>query len=270
MSAEKGEKMRLRDKVALITGSGDGIGRATAILFAKEGAKVVVNDVIPEKGEETVRMIREQGGEAAFVQADVSKLSDIRKLVAEAVRKYGRLNILMNNVGINEYWVLKKYGMAEEKRYAEEVWNLIMDTNLKGTFYCSLHAAPEIIKSGGGAVINVSSVSALSGTPELAIYAISKEGIACATKQLAMMFAPKVRVNCICPSVTLTPRIKGGYRDEEKVKAASKAHPLGRMGKPEDHAYAALYLASDEASWVTGVLLLVDGGRMLPIPGGLL
>lgn len=249
--------MRLKDKVALITGSGSGIGRATAILFAKEGAKVAVADYVRNAGEETVEIIKNAGGEAFFISVDVSNANDVQKMIEETVNHYGKLDILFNNAGINI--------PAPITETTEELWDKIMNINLKGVFLGCKYAVPVMKKQGGGVIINTASIFAFAGFVNDSAYCASKGGVYAFTRALALEVAPfNIRVNCICPGTTLTPLVQGVWKKlgkpEERASATIQQIPLGRLGKPEDMANAALFLASDESSFVTGAAIIVDGG----------
>ncbi|MCL5075713.1 MAG: SDR family oxidoreductase [Chloroflexi bacterium] len=249
--------MRLKDKVAIITGAGSGIGRATALLFAREGAKVVVADLAQVMGEETVRAIRGEGGEAIFVQVDVSRAADAERMVGAAIASYGRLDILFNNAGIN------LLGRVTET--TEEDWDKVIAVNLKGVFLCSKYALLEMIKQGSGVIINASSAAGIVGLRNLAAYTASKGGVLQLTKNMALDYAPyNIRINALCPGVIETPMteqvIESQADPAEARRFYERNRPLGRMGRPEEVAYAALYLASAEASYVTGAALPVDGG----------
>jgi NAD(P)-dependent dehydrogenase (short-subunit alcohol dehydrogenase family) len=248
---------RLSDRVALITGAGSGIGRASAILFAREGAKVIVVDIVQEAGEETVRLIKDSGGDAFFVRADVSKEADAENMVKKAVEKYGRIDILFNNAGINPSGtVVNTPG---------EVWDKVINVNLKGAFLGSKYAIPEMAKGGGGVVINTASVSGLVGTANEIAYVASKGGIVAMTRGMAIDHVNQnIRVNCICPSGTETPLLNkwlGTVKEPEKVRQElANTSLFKRLARPEEIAHAALFLASDESSFVTGSALVVDGG----------
>ena len=247
--------MRLQRKVAIITGAGSGIGRAAAILFAREGARVVVADINASSGSETVTQISENDGESIFVEADVSRELDVRDMIKTTVKKFGKLNVLFNNAGIHgpsgPIW-----------RTSESEWNRLFDVNLKAMFYGCKYAVP-IMKKNGGSIINTSSELALVGSHEVPVYSASKGGVIALTKSLALQCASyKIRVNCICPGPTMTPLLKSGWQEEELQRMA-KNIPLGRLGEPLDIAYAALYLASDESAFMTGASLIVDGGATL-------
>jgi len=243
---------RLDGKVALITGSGSGIGRATAILFAREGAKVVVADYIAEGGEETVTMIKAAGGEAIFVKADVAKATDVEKMVKVAVDIYGQLDILYNNAGIAE---IQNVPTAEVK---EENWDRVIDIDLKGVFLGMKYGIPEMLKRGGGVIINTASMAGLVGFSYLPAYSAAKAGAVELTKTAAMEYARQnIRVNCICPGGIVTPMLE---QREDFGNFIRRRTPVHRLGKPEEVAPAALFLASDESSYVTGTALAVDGG----------
>jgi len=243
---------RLDAKVAIITGAGMGMGRATAILFAKEGAKIVVADVVVKDGEETVKMITNAGGEAIFVRADVSITEDAGKIVREAVRTYGKLDILFNNAGI-----AGEASSTEE--CTEENWERVIDVNLKGVWLCMKYAIPEMAKSGGGAIINTASQAAERGMPNLPAYTASKGGVLSLSRATAIECAKKnIRVNVLEPGVIGTPMVLN--MPDVAKKSFLSAIPLGKFGKPEEVAFAALFLASDESSHITGHALAVDGG----------
>jgi NAD(P)-dependent dehydrogenase (short-subunit alcohol dehydrogenase family) len=251
--------MHLKDKVAIITGAGSGIGRASAVLFAKEGAKVVVVDVVRRGGLETVEIIGNNSGEATFVETDVSKASEVEKTIKATVEKYGKLDILFNNAGIN----LEKRAVDT----TEEELDRVIDINLKGVFLCSKYAIPEMIRNGGGVIINTASIIGLVGQDHESAYCASKGGVVLLTKAMAIDYGPSnIRVNCICPGGIETPThyaflatLADPKREKQEIL---KKIPLGRMGQPEDVARAALFLASDESSYITGIALPVDGGRM--------
>lgn len=246
---------RLKEKVILITGIGSGIGRATAMIFAQEGAKVVGADVNQEKGLEVIEAIKRAGGEAVFVKADVSETSDVKRLVEKALI-YGRIDVLFNNAGVE---LVKKL-----KDETEEEWDRIIKINLRSVFLCCKYVIPEMIKRGGGVIINNSSVAGLVGSFSPA-YSASKGAIIALTKTLAVELAPdNVRVNCICPGAIETPmlhRVLEKQGDPELIRRERiKSYPMGRFGKPEEVAQTALFLASDESSFMTGAVVVVDGG----------
>jgi NAD(P)-dependent dehydrogenase (short-subunit alcohol dehydrogenase family) len=247
------QELKLKDKVALITGAGSGIGRAAALLFAKEGAKVVVADYYPKGGEETVRLIKEQGGEALFVGADVSKAYEAERMVKTAIEVYGRLDILYNNAGV----MGPNSSLIE---CSEEEWDRFLDINLKGTFLCSKYAIPEMVKSGGGSIINTGSEMGMVGCDGAPAYSASKAGVINLTRSMASEYTQSgIRVNCINPGTIET----HPHSLEENRRLIARVCPSGRMGKPEEVAYVALFLASDEASFVSGANIEVGGGAPL-------
>jgi NAD(P)-dependent dehydrogenase (short-subunit alcohol dehydrogenase family) len=244
---------RLKDKVAIITGGGSGIGRATCLLFAREGAKVVVADYIAEGGNETVRQISAAGGQAVFVQADVSKSADVQNLIGAAVRNYGRVDILFNNAGIEG-------PSAKLANLKEEDWDRVIAIDLTSVYLGMKYVIPEMIKQGGGVILSTASVAGLVGFQGSGAYAAAKAGVINLTRLAALEYADKnIRVNCICPGVIETPmveRVLGGRPRERVVRS----EPIGRLGRPEDIANAALFLASDESSFATGAPFIIDGG----------
>lgn len=254
--------MRMKDKAALITGAASGIGRATALLLAQEGARVTCADLDGDGAERTARQIVDSGGEAASVQADVSRAEDAERMVGETVARWGRLDVLFNNAGIG-------FGMPVTQ-VAEEQWDHLLDVNLKGVFLGCKYAIPEMLKHGGGSIVNTASGAGLRGIPWLSTYCASKGGVVLLTKSLATEWAAMgIRVNCVCPGVIRTPildpmidqaeRLTGQSREQQLQQMAS-VHPMARIGEPEEVARAVLFLASDEASFITGVALPVDGG----------
>jgi len=244
---------RLDNKVAIITGAGAGMGRAAALLFTKEGAKVVVADYVAEDGEETVKMIKGAGGEAIFVKTDVSKTEDVKKMVRAAVDTYGRLDILYNNAGISGE-------TASTVDCTEENFDKVIAVNLKGVWLGMKYAIPEMLKTGGGSIINTSSISALAAFPNAVPYSASKGGLISASRVTAIEYASKnIRVNCIAPGTIATPMLLG-YWPPEAIKHFEEITPQGRLGKPEEVAQVALSLASDEFSHITGQTVVVDGG----------
>lgn len=251
--------MKLQDKIALITGGGTGIGKATALLFAKEGAIVAVAGRRENKLRETVDTVQKNGGKAYYVVGDISKVCETEKIVKETVSNCGGLDILVNNAGV--FKGIKKTETNEEE------YDRIMDINLKGTYFMSKHAIPEMYKRGGGSIVNISSTLGIKGIRQstTSVYAVSKGGIVMLTKTLALELSPyKIRVNRICPAVVETEIFETlGIPNEkipERMKMWESFHPIGRNGKPEDIAYAILYFASDDSSWATGSILNLDGG----------
>ncbi|MBA2448395.1 MAG: SDR family oxidoreductase [Chloroflexi bacterium] len=255
--------MRLKDKVAVITGAATGIGRAAAVLFGREGARVVFGDVNDDAGQETLRLVREAGAEGRYVHCDVTEARDVENLVESAVRAHGRVDVMFNNAGVNFY------GKVHE--ISEEDWARCLDLNLAGVFRGMKYAIRHMLEQGSGSIVNTASIQALVAFEGFAPYAAAKGGIVQLTRQAAFDYAPqKIRVNCICPGSVRTPMnpemmdpsLDGGVRLERSARRT----PLGRVGEPEDVAQAALYLASDESSWVTGQVIVVDGGLVIKGP----
>ena len=247
--------MRLKGKIALVTGGAMGIGQAAALRFAREGAKVAIVDIAESEGRETERMLREYVPGCFFIQADVTREADWIRVMDTVEKTYGRLDILFNNAGTNLFKSATEIEEAEFDR--------IISLNLKGVFFGAKHALTMMLKTGGGSIINTSSTSALIGLPRMSVYSASKGGILALTQQLAVDYAPhNIRVNCVCPGVTLTPLVQRemdlGLATEENL---THGIPMGRFGQPSEIAAAVLFLASDDASYVTGAALVVDGGR---------
>lgn len=247
---------RLEGKSAIVTGSATGIGKATAVLFAKDGARVVVSDIDEAGGQQVVNKIKGEGGEGIFVKADVSQAEEVERLVDAAVGTYGRLDVLVNNAAAYR-------GDGNLMLVPDEIWDKVMAVNLKGTYLCCKFAIARMIESGGGSIVNLSSVNALMGL-SLTAYTASKGGVQALTRLLAVEFAPKgIRVNSICPGTIMTENSIAIYRErpglEERV---TKMYPMGKLGAPLDVAECAVYLASDASSFVTGASLVVDGGLM--------
>ncbi len=248
--------MRLKNKVALITGAGSGIGRETALLFAKEGASVVAVDINDEAGQETVAMIKDAGGQAAYIHADVSQAAEAENMVRFAEETFGKLDIMFNNAGI----------MHSQDDNAvttdEEIWDLTMNINLKGVFLGCKYGIPALLRAGGGSIINTASFVALLGaaTPQIA-YTASKGGVLAMTRELAVVHAREnIRVNALCPGPLRTELLMKFLNTEEKKQRRLVHVPMGRFGEAKEMAQAALYLASDESSYVTGADFAVDGG----------
>ena len=249
--------MRLRDKVAIITGGSSGIGQATALLFAKEGAKIVIASRNPEEGSKTVDMIKKEGGKAVFIKTDVSKELEVKNLVESTVKIFGKIDILYNNAGIELAKPVTETTEAE--------WDSVLNINLKGVFFGCKYAIPHMLKNGKGSIINTASAAGIVGFPNLAAYCASKGGIVLLTKEMALDYARQgIRVNAICPGAIMTPMLERFFEkapDPALVKKQmADSHPMGRLGKPEEIANTALFLASDESSFITGHALLVDGG----------
>jgi 3-oxoacyl-[acyl-carrier protein] reductase len=253
--------MRLKDKVAIITGAGSGIGRASALMFAKEGASVVVSDIDDAGGQETVNQIVSKGGRAIYVHTDVSVESQVRDLIARAVKEFERVNILFNNAG---YYP----GARKLEEVMEEEWDKTFAINLKGILWGAKYVVPEMKKIGGGVILSTASMAGIR--PRGFAYGTAKAAAIALTKSLALHLAPyRIRVNVVNPVATETPLLKKflGVEQEDQMDAARKERvktiPLGRTATAEEVAYAALYLASDEALMLTGTSLNVDGGSGL-------
>ena len=241
---------KLAGKVALITGAGSGIGRASAILFAREGAKVAVVDYAAAEGKETIKLVEDAGGTAIFVEADVSKGSDIERMIGATMDAFGRLDILFNNAGIS---AVRRAFIAD---LSEEEWDKVMDVNLKSIFRAAKLVIPIMLKQGGGVIINTASAQGFGGTITVAPYCTSKAGVIMLTKVMAAEYGKSnIRVNCICPGTIETPMASGFIPLLETESLA-----LGRPGQPEEIAKAALFLASDDSSYMHGASLVVDGG----------
>jgi meso-butanediol dehydrogenase/(S,S)-butanediol dehydrogenase/diacetyl reductase len=243
---------RLRDKVALITGAGSGIGRATALLFAVEGAKVAALDSNEEAAAETARLVEERSGEAIALTADVSREEEVTAAVEATVAGFGRLDVLVASAGID------LFVRATETKL--EDWERVQSVDLRGVYLCCKYAIPHMERAGGGAIVTLSSVNGLIGVPIHAAYAAAKGGVIALTRQLAVDYGPaNIRVNCICPTTTDTPMVRA-FTNDAILETLARMHPLRRIAQAEDVAYAALYLASDESRCVAGVILPVDCG----------
>ncbi|MEW6298922.1 MAG: SDR family oxidoreductase [Thermodesulfobacteriota bacterium] len=246
---------RVAGKVALITGGGSGIGRATAQIFAREGAKVVVADIVVAGGEETVQLIKAAGGEAVFVKADVARTTDVEAMVKKAVDTYGRLDCAFNNAGIEGV-------IRPTAEYGEEQWDRVLAVNLKGVWLCMKYEILQMLKQGGGAIVNTASVAGLVGLPGFSAYVAAKHGVNGLTRTAALEYAKSgIRVNAVCPGAIRTAMFERGVRDnpglEEQIVAME---PVGRMAAPEEVGEAVVWLCSDAASFVTGLPMAVDGG----------
>jgi NAD(P)-dependent dehydrogenase (short-subunit alcohol dehydrogenase family) len=249
--------VKLQGKVAFITGFGSGLGQAIAVMFAKEGAAVAGTSTTESKGQETVAMIERVGGKALFRQGDVGNSAQMKSLIHETVKQFDGLDIVVNSAGV------RTNGSITE--ITEEDWDRTLDANLKGAFVVSRLAIPEMKKRGGGVILHIAARSGMLGQSGRAAYCASKGGMVRLTEAMAMDHAKdKIRVNCICPGPTRTPMVDTST--PEKLARYTTRVPLGRIGEPEDVAYAALYLASDEASMVTAAILPVDGGMRLTGP----
>jgi len=250
---------KLYGKTALITGGAGGIGRATALLFAREGAAVGIVDLNQEAGQQIARAISTAGGRAIFERADVTSAADCRRVVERIVHEFGGIHILFNNAGI-----IRRASVVE---ISEDDWDAVIAVNVKSIFLMSREIIPVMAKAEGGSIINTASGWGLAGGPRAAAYCASKGAVVLMTKAMAIDHGrQKIRVNCICPGDTDTAMLRGEARQmgaaEDRFLADSAQRPLGRVGTPEEIAQAALYLASDAASFVTGAAMVVDGGGL--------
>ena len=245
---------RMKNKVAIVTGGSSGIGRATVQLFAKEGARVAVGDVDVAGGEETVRLARAAGGEVFFQKTDVSRAVDADSLVKATVERWGALHVLHNNA----YWAPTGRNVLNT---SEEEWDRTQAVTLKSMYLMARAAIPEMLKAGGGSIVNMASVAGVVGSANFSAYAAAKGGVVALTKSMATDFGKQgIRVNCIAPGPIATPAIAELRKDPKWLERQLNRLLLSDLGRPEDIAYAALYLACDESSFVTGLTMLVDGG----------
>jgi len=247
----------LENKVAIITGGTSGIGRETAVLFAEAGAKVVVAGRREAEGKETVDLIRNAGGDGFFVKTDVAKAADVQALVQKTVDKFGRLDTAFNNAGIEGNWM----PMLD---ISEEDWDRTIDINLKGVWLCLKYEIQQMLKSGGGTIVNMSSVAGLMGSPGAAPYCASKHGVIGLTRTAALEQAKqKIRVNAVCPAVIESPMEQRLFGDPEVHKFAVGMHPIGRIGTAREVAEAVLWMCSEKSSFMTGHYLVLDGGFLV-------
>lgn len=249
--------MKLEGRIAIVTGAASGIGRASAIAFAAEGAKVLAVDANEAGGEATVAAIRAAGNEGAFARADVTREADVKDVIELAIARWGRIDILFNNAGIVQ--------VKSVEETTEEDWDRVMAVNVKGAFLAIKHAAPYMRRGGGGAILNTGSTSSFMGQLGTPAYSASKGAIALLTKSLALdLGRDHIRVNCICPGITDTPMLREhlghGPEGEARIRTRLARVPTGEILSPEDIARAALYLVSDDSRGITGILHVVDGG----------
>lgn len=244
------------DKVAIVTGASNGIGKATAIAFAKAGAKVVAADINQALGEATVAEIKDSGGDAVFMLCDVTKDADVIALVDGTIATYGKLDIAFNNAGIE----IEHSKLAEGE---ESTYDAIMDVNVKGVWRCMKYQLPAMLNNGGGAIVNTASVAGLGAAPKMAIYSASKHAVIGLTKSAAVEYGKKgIRVNAICPAVIDTEMFRrAAETDPRKAEFVAGMHPVGRIGKVEEVAEAVMYLCSDYSGFTTGIALPIDGGH---------
>lgn len=244
------------DKVAIVTGSGSGIGQITAKFYAREGAKVVVSDVDVQRGKETVEIISSDGGEATFIEADVSRPEDCENLVKSTVDRFGRLDIACNNAGI----------AGEQKPtadYSIEGWQKLISINLSGVFYCMKYEIPAMLNVGGGSIVNIASILGKVGFAGAPAYVTSKHGVVGLTQNAAVEYGQNgIRVNAVGPGFIHTPMISDLEQDKEVSAQLIALHPIGRLGKPEEVAELVLWLSSEKASFVTGSYYPIDGGYL--------
>ena len=248
---------QMKDKVALVTGASSGIGRATALTFVREGAKVVIADMNVIGGEETVQLVKAAGGDASFVETDVSQAASVEAMVSKTVETYGRLDYAHNNAGVEGV-------LSRTAEHTEEDWDPVIRINLKGVWLCLKYEIPQMLKQGSGAIVNTASGAGLIGVKRMSAYVASKHGVVGLTKTAALEYAKAgIRVNAVCPGVIQTPmvaRVSGNRPDVlDKMIAAE---PIGRSGQPEEIAEAVVWLCSDAASFVTGHAMAVDGGAV--------
>jgi NAD(P)-dependent dehydrogenase (short-subunit alcohol dehydrogenase family) len=245
---------RFAGKSVIVTGAGSGIGRATALAFSAESARLIVSDVNDSAGQSTVASIRERGGEAEFVRADVSRAADCAAMVERALARFGRLDVAFNNAGIN----LQVAPLADVD---EDEWQRIVGINLTGVFLSMKYEIPAMKRSGGGRIINTASVGGLIGTAGITPYCATKHAVVGLTKSAALDYIKDgIRINAICPGGTLTPMLSEWLKDPEVARAKIAETPIGRMAEPEEIARAVLFLASDESSFMVGHALVADGG----------
>lgn len=251
--------MKLTGKVAIVTGGASGIGRASAIAFAREGARVMVADKCRSGGEETVRLISATGGESTFAQIDVASETEVARLVQQTVDRWARIDILFNNAGV----LLVK----PVDQMTEDEWDRVMNVNVKAAFLAVKHVVPHMRRNGGGAILNTGSIASLAGQVGTPAYSASKGAVALLTKSLALdLGRDHIRVNCICPGITDTAMLREhlghGQEGEARIRSRLSRVPTGQILTPEDVARAALYLVSDDSAGITGILHVVDGGLM--------
>lgn len=246
----------LQGKVSLVTGASSGIGRAIALAYAREGAKVVVSDVNAAGAEATVSLVRQQGGDAIFVPADVSRAEDCQRLVERTLAHHGRLDVACNNAGIGGE-------LGPTADYADEAWQRVIGVNLSGVFYCMKHQIPAMLRSGGGAIVNMASILGQVGFAGAPAYVAAKHGVVGLTKTTALEYSAQgLRINAVGPAFIHTPMIAGLESDPATQQQLVSLHAVGRLGQPEEVAELVVWLSSDRASFVTGAYYAVDGGYL--------
>jgi NAD(P)-dependent dehydrogenase (short-subunit alcohol dehydrogenase family) len=251
---------RVEGKVALVTGGASGIGRATTLTFAREGAKLVIADMNEDSGHQTVHMITENGGEATFVQVDVTSASAVEALISKTVETYGRLDCAHNNAGISGAGIGGEH-RALTAEYPDERWHQVMAINLTGVWLCMKYEIAQMLTQGGGTIVNTASGAGLVGLPGNCAYVASKHGVVGLTKTAALEYAQQgIRVNCVCPGYIQTPMTERGLSDPEQKAQIVAREPIGRVGTPQEVAETVVWLCSDAASFVTGHTMTVDGG----------
>ncbi len=248
---------QFEDKVVVVTGAASGIGRAVALAFGQQGAKVVVSDVATQGGEETVRLLKNAGGEATFVPCDASQSKEVERLISTTVTTYGRLDYAVNNAGIEGV-------LATVVDYPEEVWQKVINVNLTGPWLCMKYEIPQMLKQGKGAIVNMASILGVVGFATASAYTAAKHGLIGLTQVAALEYAAQgIRVNAVCPGFIETPMVMqrgiAASTHPEAYQQLAALHPIKRLGKPEEIAEAVVWLCSDASSFVTGIALLVDG-----------
>jgi NAD(P)-dependent dehydrogenase (short-subunit alcohol dehydrogenase family) len=249
---------RFEDKVALVTGGNSGIGRATSLAFARDGARVVIAARREELGQAVVREIKKEGGDALFIKTDVTNPTAVENLFKEIIDHYGKLDLAFNNAGVGG-------PLNRLAKQTMETWDLVINTNLRGVWLCLKQEIQQMLKQGGGAIVNTASTAGISGSPGSAIYSASKHGVLGLTKSAAADYATKnIRINAVCPGPIMTPMLEEGFTERPAMREAYLATvPMGRFGEPEEIAAAVLWLCSNEASFMTGYSITVGGGQTI-------
>lgn len=251
--------MRLKNKVAIITGATSGIGRASAVVFAQEGAKVVIAGRREEEGQKTLYEVKNAGGEGIYLRTDVTRDEDVRIMVSQCISRFGKVDILFNNAGINP-----NEGRTRLADCPEKTWDEIIDVNIKGIYRCSKEVIPHMVQDGGGVILNTSSTVGFVGAKNRAPYVTSKGAVSQMTKAMAIDYGPfNIRVNCICPGMVLIDRVLPVVekaKQDGTLGVILAEYPLGRLGTPAEVARVAAFLVSEDASWITGAAIPVDGG----------